>query len=233
MRISKLIAAVVGVVMVAGSVAMVAVGTFMVAATDDVDGFISAGPVRVHTDTAALVGDEIEIFFDEPVRGGSFLGVDDIATRLSVVTRNDKDLFLGIGPADEVSRYLAGGSHSVVSDFGENVILDSYNGSSDLEMPGIQDFWAASTLDDVLNWNLESGRWSVVLMNQDGSAGVDSWVTAAGRVPFLRPIGAAVLVIGFIGLIIGIALTYFGIKNGPETTTITTVPPQSEPVPTA
>lgn len=229
MRISKLIAAIVGVMMVAGSVALVAAGTFMVAATDDVDGFISAGPVRVHTDTAALVGDDIEVFFDEPVRGGSFLGIDDIATRLSVVARNDKDLFVGIGPSDEVRGYLAGGSHSLVADFGENLILDSIGGSTDLEMPGNQEFWTASTFDDVLNWNLKSGRWSVVLMNQDGSAGIDSSITAAGRVPFLRPIGAAILVIGLTGLIVGIALTYFGIRSGPQPAA--TLPPQPEPVP--
>ena len=229
MRIAKVISAVVGVLMVAGSVAMIAGGTFLVAATDDGDGFISAPPVRVRTNTAALVGDDIEIFFNEPVRGGAFLGIDDIKARLAVNARNGKPLFVGIGPSSEVAGYLAGGSYSTVEHFGDDVIFSSVGGSADLQAPGEQTFWVTSTVDDVLNWSLESGRWSVVLMNQDGTTGIDSSVIAAGRVPFLQPVGAAILVVGLIGLVVGVALTYFGVKSEPGTAT----PPQvqAEPVP--
>jgi len=231
MRIAKLISALVGVTMIIGSIGVAAAGTFMVVATDDVDGFISVGPVRVQTDSAALLGDDIDIFLDEPVRGGVVLGFDDIKARVAVDSRNGKDLFVGIGPSAEVNRYLAGTSYSVVETFNDDVVLDTFAGSLATDRPSAQDFWVTSTLEDTLTWNLESGNWSVVLMNEDGSAGIDSAVTVAGKVPFLRPIGAALIVVGLIGLAVGVLLTYFGIRSDREVDVPMNPQPPLEPAP--
>ncbi len=231
MRIAKLISALVGVTMVIGSIGMAAAGTFMVVATDDVDGFISMGPVRVQTDSAALLGDDIDVFLDEPVRGGVVLGLDDIKARLAVDSRNGKDLFVGIGPSADVNRYLAGTSYSVVEVFNDDVEFDTFAGSLATDRPSEQDFWVTSTLDDTLTWNLESGNWSVVLMNEDGSAGIDSAVTVAGKVPFLRPIGAALIVVGLVGVGVGVLLTYFGIRSDREVAVPANPQPPLEPAP--
>ncbi len=233
MRIGKLIAALVGITMVVGSVGLLVAGTFLVVATDDADGFISAGPVRVRTSSAALVGDDIDIFLEDSVRGGAFLGIDNIETRLSVDPRNDKALFIGIGPSSDVGRFLAGSSYSVVEVFGDRVVLDDFAGSSRLGAPADQDFWVASTLEEVLNWDLESGRWSVVVMNQDGTAGIDSSVTVGARVPFLQPIGAVLLVVGLIGLAGGIALTYLGVRSDPPAAAVRQQQLPLEPAPVA
>ena len=235
MRIGKLIAAFVGITMVIGSLGLVVAGTFMVAATDDVDGFISAGPVRVRTDAAAVVGEDIDLFLDEPVRGSAFLGLENIETRLAVNSRNDKRLFVGIGPARDVDHFLAGASYSVVEidSTGDHVVLDDFAGSSSVERPADQDFWVASTLDDVLNWDLESGLWTFVVMNQDGTAGIDTSITAAARVPFLRPIGAAILVAGLLGLVAGGALVYFGVRSDRQPVIVSPPQPPLEPAPVA
>ena len=233
MRIGKLIAAFVGVTMVIGSLGLVVAGTFMVAATDDVDGFISAGPVRVRTDAAAVVGEDIDLFLDEPVRGSAFLGLENIETRLAVNSRNDKGLFVGIGPAGDVDHFLAGASYSAVEVFGDDVVLDDFAGSSSVEPPDDQDFWVASTLDEVLNWDLESGLWTVVVMNQDGTPGIDASVTAAARVPFLRPIGAAILVAGLLGLVAGGTLVYFGVRSDRQPVIVSPPQPPLEPAPVA
>ena len=226
MRIAKVISAFVGITMVVGSIGLAIAGTFMVVATDDVDGYISVGPLRARTDAAALLGDDIDIFLDESIRGGSYLGLDNIEARLTVDSRNGKELFVGVGPASEVSRYLAGSSYSVVDTFNDRLVLDDFPGTVTLSAPGDQDFWVA-TADEVLNWNLEQGNWSVVVMNDDGSTGIDSAVTVAGRVPFLRPIGAALLVAGIIGLVVGVTLTYFGVRGGPTAA----LPAQPQPQP--
>lgn len=233
MRIGKLIAAFVGITMVIGSLGLVVAGTFMVAATDDVDGFISAGPVRVRTDAAAVVVEDIDLFLDEPVRGSAFLGLENIETRLAVNSRNDKGLFVGIAPARDVDHFLAGASYSAVEGFGDRVVLDDFAGSSSVEPPADQNFWVASTLDDVLNWDLESGLWTVVVMNQDGTAGIDASVTAAARVPFLRPIGAAILVAGLLGLVAGGTLVYFGVRSDRQPVIVSPPQPPLEPAPVA
>ena len=182
---------------------------------------------------AALVGDDIDIFLEDSVRGGAFLGIDNIETRLSVDPRNDKALFIGIGPSSDVGRFLAGSSYSVVEVFGDRVVLDDFAGSSRLGAPADQDFWVASTLEEVLNWDLESGRWSVVVMNQDGTAGIDSSVTVGARVPFLQPIGAVLLVVGLIGLAGGIALTYLGVRSDPPAAAVRQQQLPLEPAPVA
>jgi hypothetical protein len=40
-----------------------------------------------------------------------------------------------------------------------------------------------------LTWDVEHGSWSVVVMNADGSRGVDAGVSAGANVPILPVIG--------------------------------------------
>ena len=58
--------------------------------------------------------------------------------------------------------------------------------------PGRERFWSASargTGDQTLEWDLRDGDWSVVVMNADGSPGVDVELDAGAKVPWLEEIG--------------------------------------------
>ena len=117
MNIVKVLSAFMGAIIVIGSLAMVGTGAVTLS-VDDTDGYLTAGPVRITTDSAALVGDDLDIY---------------------------------------VKRYLADVDHRV-----------------------------------------------------------DVEVTAAGRVPFIRPIGIALVVAGLLGVAIGGTLTYLGIRSTPS-----------------
>ncbi|MDH5616945.1 MAG: hypothetical protein OEY62_10445, partial [Acidimicrobiia bacterium] len=109
MRIAKVLSAFVGVMIVIGSLGILGAGAVALS-VDDTDGVLTAGPVRITTESAALVGDDLDIFLDDPVVDG--IDLDAIGARINVDSRNGKTVFIGIGPAFEVDRYLADVRHA-------------------------------------------------------------------------------------------------------------------------
>ncbi len=74
-------------------------------------------------------------------------------------------------------------------------------------------FWEASATGpgaQTLEWEPETGRFWVVVMNTDGSAGVDVGVSFGARVPILRTVRSMLLAGGFIALAIGGLVIYLG-----------------------
>lgn len=88
------------------------------------------------------------------------------------------DLFMGVGPSRDVERYLQDVSYSELRDVRFSpfdVSYREYQGASEPLPPGDQDFWAAQasgTGVQELSWNLQTGDWTVVVMNADGAAPV-------------------------------------------------------------
>ena len=78
--------------------------------------------------------------------------------------------------------------------------------------------WAASahgTGSQAMTWKVRDGDWSVVVMNADGSAGVDAGVRAGADVPFLAPAGWITLGGGLVLLAGAGGLLYLGIASRP------------------
>jgi hypothetical protein len=107
-------------------------------------------------------------------------------------------LFVGIGPSADVDRYLAGVSHTVISDFwGDraHALVGGTPGSA----PGSQSFWAASAAGpgtQTLRWHPASGSWTVVVMNADGRPGIDVRADLGAAYPDLVGIAVGMLAAG-------------------------------------
>jgi hypothetical protein len=216
MRPAKLIAAVVGVLILLGSAAFVTAGAVTLAVTDG-DGWIEAGPVRITSASTALVGDDIDVDLGDAVDERTWIGIGEVPARIDVATRNGKDVFVGIAPASTVDRYLAGIAHDRVDIFGNRAAdLRRTGGATALEDPAAQEFWVESSTTGTLEWDITDGEWAVVVLNADGSPGVDVAVTGAARIPFARGIAAVLIVAGVLGLAGGATLTYFGVRRGPK-----------------
>ena len=226
MRVAKVLSAVAGVLIVLVSLTMASVGTILLVAVDDSDGYFTAGPVHVSTDSAALVADDIDIILDEPMPRPGEIDFDLVRARIAVESRNGKDVFIGVGPADAVEAYLGDVGRAQVEVFGHDVVLRGVEGAAVATPPSGEDFWVATTGDGTLVWDVDEGRWAVAVLNADGSPGVDVAVTAGVRVPFLRAVGVGVLVAGLLGLIVGVLLTYFGVRRDRQ-------PPPAAPQPPA
>ena len=79
--------------------------------------------------------------------------------------------------------------------------------------PGEQSFWVAQVTTDTadeLTWEVESGDWTVVLMNADASRGVDVDARLGIKVDWLLPALIGLLIAGVVVLAGGAVLVIFG-----------------------
>jgi hypothetical protein len=115
---------------------------------------------------------------------------------------NAKTLFIGIGPEAPVARYLASVSHASVEDVEFDPFRVTYRpvaGGAPQGPPTNQHFWVASASGvgtQTLTWKVRDGDWSVVLMNADGSRGVDAHIDLGAKLSFLIWVAIGLLIGG-------------------------------------
>jgi hypothetical protein len=167
------------VAIVAGAVLTVAglIGTVAgigVLAVFGSDGTANSGTHAFSTPTAALVSEPAVIRDTDDF--ADFAG--DPKFRVSV--KSDKPVFVGVGPAKDVDRYLAGAPIDEVTDFEVfpyDLEKDRRPGTKVLGAPGSQAFWVAQNEgrdSATLRWKVRDGDYRLVLMNADGSRGVNA-----------------------------------------------------------
>jgi hypothetical protein len=84
-------------------------------------------------------------------------------------------------------------------------------------VPAAQPFWVATASGpgtQALHWSKERGAWSAVVMNADGSPGVEVGADVGLRFGFLLPIGLALLAAGLL-LAAGAAVSGRGRRRNP------------------
>ena len=231
MRISKLIAAVIGVPMVIGSFALAVGGGIALAVPDD-DGWISAGPVRLQTDSAALVGDDLQIDFGGTVADGrTFVSWGEIPAEIEITSRNGKDVFVGIATQQDARAYLDGVALDRLTSFDHDHDVEHVLGTYQAIPPTETDIWVASSTNGVLEWDIHSGDWAIVAVNADGSPGLDVGVTGSAKIPFLTAIGVVFIALGVLGMTAGSLLTYYGVRRVKDPRQTASTPPVASPDP--
>jgi len=182
----------------------------------DTDGYFATDAERFETSTHAMTADDIDLGTD-PTHEERVFDLGDLATvRLAVESVDDQSVFVGIGPTDDVERYLADVSRARIDDVDVapfRVRYDYEKGGAPAAEPGSQDFWAAQaegTGRQALEWELESGEWSVVVMNSDGSDPVAVEASVGVKADWVLPFGIGVLTFGLLSLLGGAALLVFG-----------------------
>ena len=208
---------------VLGALALIGGGVLAVAhATErDEDGFYTTKFHRVSTPTRAFVTD-----LDVGTGGASwFFHEGRVATLRITATGTPRPVFVGIGPADEVSSYLSGASYESVTDFEVDPFklkTDRREGSASPSPPTEESFWAVSasgTGRQSVSWNVKDGTWDAVVMNADGSAGVITDVSVGAKASIILWIGIGLLVFGAILAVGGGFLIYYGAQTRPPTPT--------------
>ncbi len=200
----------------------------------DADGYLSTGSDRYATTTNAIATNDLDV---GDTGTGWVVSHDAYGKlRLEVEPHGDKPLFVGIAPTDRVQDYLAGTRHTTVTDIDYSPFHADYrdaDGTSRPAAPAGQDIWAASshgTGTQTVTWDVKSGSWSVVVMNADGSAGVDAGVSAGANVPILDDLAWAATATGVVLLGGALLLLVLGIsdrsrRSGPPAPVYTAVVP--------
>ncbi|HET8822578.1 MAG TPA: hypothetical protein VFM57_13605 [Thermoleophilaceae bacterium] len=193
----------------------------------DDDGYLMTDTHRLSGDTRALSTGNLDVDLGE---GDWVVRPDDLGKlRLDAESRDGKELFVGIAATSDVERYLSGVPHTTVDDV-EAGPFESFDpdytrhpGNGRPASPEHADIWVASnqgTGRQTVDWEVEDGDWSIVVMNADGSLGVDADISAGADIPFLNELGWTALGSGSFALAFGVVLIVLGARrpNGPTGT---------------
>lgn len=183
----------------------------------DRQGYISTGTDRFSSDTRALATENLDVDLDGPeaLLDEGALG----KLRVKAESNGAKPVFVGIARTSDVTDYLRGSAHDIVTDVDYSPFRADYStqqGDRTPAAPAQQRFWAASARgegDQAITWDVEDGDWSVVVMNADGSRGVDAGVSAGVRLGWLDEAGAVSLTTGFVLLALAGGLVLVAVRS--------------------
>ncbi len=184
----------------------------------DRDGFFTTGHERFTTDAFAL---SLPWFEGEGDPAASFVVFENMLGdfRIRVASRDAAaPLFIGIGAAADVSRYLNGVGHDEVTEIEFaplKVTSISRPGAGPAGRPAGQTFWVASdtgTGPRTVTWDAGAqGDWIIVVMNADGSAGIDADLSTGATLSGVLPLAIGALIAGDVLLTIGVAVIILNI----------------------
>jgi len=188
----------------------------------DSEGFIGSNTINIERDSSAVVTGPIDI--DEVAM--------EVLDWMGVVTdfrvegsSNDlsKGIFIGVADESDVDAYLSNVAYDEITfmDFGWQLSIDEvtykrHPGSSTPVPPTSQTFWTESAHGvgtQTMEWETEVGRHSIVLMNDDGSAGVDLSIIFKVKVPSIFGLSLGLVIGGVIVLVIGGLMVYFAVRK--------------------
>jgi hypothetical protein len=179
-------------------------------------GYLATDSERFAAGTRALATENLDVDLD---------GVDWLVdsgelgkVQLEVASKGDEPVFVGIARTEDVTSYLRGVDHTLVTDVDADPFEAAYQRESGNRRPAAptqESFWAASTQGrgtQTLDWRVDDGDWSVVVMNADGSRGVAADVSAGAKMPFLDELGWSALGGGGTLLIGALAMIVVGAR---------------------
>lgn len=218
--VGRIVLTVVGAVLLLISLALGAVGgfaTWAYATQRDAEGFFTSDAEHFETLTYAVTSENLDLGV-LPGRDDPSFDFGDIATvRLQVATENDTPVFVGIGRQDDVDRYLASVAHAQVDRIDVRPFRATYDverGGAPAAPPETQSFWDVSAQgrgDQLVEWELQRGRWAIVVMNADASKGVGAEVSVGVKADWVLPVAlgflagfGVLMMVGTIVLVVGV-----------------------------
>ena len=167
-------------------------------------GYLATGTATYSTGGYALASDPVNLH-----GGWGWLGQFAGDVRIRVTAANPgAPVFVAIGPADDVSRYLAGVSYTSVTALGDHDVIQ-HLGSVRPAPPSTALDWAAQARGagtQTLQWPVRSGDWMMVVMNPDGSPGVTVRADLGVFSPALPSLAGELLAAGILAGLTGAAL---------------------------
>ncbi|MBJ8341250.1 DUF4389 domain-containing protein [Antrihabitans sp. YC3-6] len=201
------------------------------------DGYLTSPTQRYESIGSALVSERIDLFQDADLPNG--FSTEDLGSIVLRVTADDPNgrIFVGIGPRADVERFLDGVARTEVTKVEFGPFEPTYRqipGGRKPAPPDSADFWSVASLGtgtQQVEWDLQRGSWTAVVMNADGTPGVDVDIEAGARLEFLGALALGLLLGGVFFLIVGIPLVVIGAiglgRHGPPQPHWPIVPPSS------
>lgn len=182
----------------------------------DDQGYLTTSRHEFSARTTALATENLDLDLDgaQHVVGSSEFG----KVRLEATSRSARPVFVGIARTEDVRAYLRPVAHTTVTDVDASPFRAhqrDHAGAPRATPPAERPIWVASaqgTGSQEVAWKVTDGQWSVVVMNADGSPGVDADLRAGAKVPFLGSVGWSAIGGGGALLAIAVALLVLGLR---------------------
>lgn len=224
MSAGKIVLLVFGVIVVLISFSLLAGGGASIwadATHVDSEGFINSDTIDIERDSRAVITGPIDI--DETaLKVVTWMG---IITDFEVEGRSNdssKGIFIGVADESDIEAYLSNVAYDEMtfSDISwlsiDEVTYTRHLGSSTPAAPTSETFWTASVHGagtQTMAWETEVGSHSIVLMNDDGSSGVDLSAVFKVKIPSIFGLSLGLLIGGIVVLIIGGFMVYLAVRR--------------------
>jgi hypothetical protein len=183
----------------------------------DSDGYLTTKSQRFEAGGRALATENLDMDLGD----ADWLAQTDDLGRLKITaeSRDQKPLFVGLARTSDVESYLSGVPYSTVTDVDASPFRADYErhaGNRHPVSPEHAGIWEASSDgrgEQSIDWQIEDGDWSIVVMNADGSLGVDAEVSAGADIPFLDELGWSAIGSGAFALILSVGLIALGVRR--------------------
>jgi hypothetical protein len=168
----------------------------------DGDDFFISDEQRVDRASFAVASEEVDVLTDAPGWLADWL-TNPTDVRVRGASSDGDGIFFGIADSSDVEAYLSGVNYDEVTsiDFRDpDLTYSAHEGSSSPTAPSAEGIWVASIEgpgEQTLDWSLETGNWSLVVMNADASAGIDASLVFGAKI-------SNFLLLFWIGLVIGV-----------------------------
>jgi hypothetical protein len=183
----------IGLTLLVGGIAVIAVYAF---GRDD-EGYFTSDRKQLESATYAITTQDIDLGVDEVD-----WAPDEILGSIRLQVESDKSVFVGIGPDDDVDRYLGDVSHDELIEFDrDKPVFDLHQGGAPRAAPEREDFWVAAaegTGEQALTWDAKFGRWTAVVMNADAARGINVEADAGVKLGWAIWAGVGMLVVGLL-----------------------------------
>jgi hypothetical protein len=179
----------------------------------DRDGFLMSGTEVAESTGYAVTSEDLDIHVHS--------GTGELPRRLIGTVKITVDagpggqaVFVGIARTRDVERYLDGVAHSVITDLEGRMRHRHFGyrevgGGAPEVIPSEASIWeeqVVGTGRQELRWEPRGGEWTVVVMNADGTQGVEVEMTAGATVPVLGEGVAVIYLLGVLLLLLGTAI---------------------------
>ena len=167
------------------------------------DGYLTTGTSTYSTSGYALASQPLELGWGWLVTGL----IGDVRVRVTPVS-SGRPVFVAIGPADQIMAYLSGVSYATVTNAGQSGLVSHYGTAlpAPLRTTRIWTAQVSGTGTQTLRWVAQTGTWMIVVLNPDGSAGLDVRADAGVSASWLFQLSAELIVGGIVASVLSAAL---------------------------
>ncbi len=189
-------------------------------AITDSDGYMITNPVPLTVNSYAIVQNNVNIHMNMGWWTPSNQNI--VSIKIVATSNNGKPIFVGIVPQQSALTYFNGVNIDKITSYnwvpgrmmgGGVPSYQTIPGGSPLTPPTSQVIWVAQASGSgtqTVTWTPISGEYWVVIMNADGSNGINADVQVGARVTILSWIGWGLLIGGILVALVGAVIIYFG-----------------------